>query len=760
MNRSLLVCLFLTALNLPVSAQAPIAEHVRAELVAEDAAIQPGRPVTVALRLDIEDGWHVYWENPGDSGMKTTISWSLPPGFEAGPLQWPYPEVVAEGPYVTYAYHGDVLAPVEIRVPAELATEQAVVLEARADWLVCKDICLPEAADLRLVLSVTTADPAPDPFWAERFRETRGLLPAASTLWTVSAAPHGEGYLLRLDPAGDAPVPSVDDVAFFALDQNVIEYSAPQLVSIDGGSVILSLERSVYASEHSDRLRGVLVATSGWEPDGRLPALEVDVPVASASFGMEAAGGAPGISLWLALVFAFVGGLILNLMPCVFPVLSLKILGFVQTAREEQTVIRRHGMVFGAGVVLSFLFLAGLLLALRAGGEELGWGFQLQTPGFVALMAFLLFVLGLSLAGVFEIGTSLIRFAGRSGSSSTYGSSFASGILATVVATPCTAPFMGSALGFALTQPAFFSLAIFGVLGLGMATPYVVLSLSPAMLRALPRPGPWMETFKQVMSFPLFATVIWLVWVFGQQTGLDGMAFLLFGLLMASLAVWILGRWPAVLIGRRVRLLTRGFALLAWAAALWFTVQGAALEAEARGARQDGSLVWQPFDEAAIEAKRAEGKPVFVDFTAAWCLSCKVNEQVALQDATVQARFEELGIELFLADWTSRDPVITRALASFGRSGVPLYVLYVPGEESPRILPEIITPGIVLDALAAVPPGPAAGSSIPTPGIVQDALAAAPPGPAAGVPAPPPGIEPGALQPAAPGPVAAVRFPS
>jgi len=392
--------------------------------------------------------------------------------------------------------------------------------------------------------------------------------------------------------------------------------------------------------------------------------------------------------------------LILNLMPCVFPILSIKVMNFMQMAGHQPRLVKLHGLVFGLGVLLTFLVLAGLLLALRAGGQELGWGFQLQTPAFIAFMTFLMFGLGLSLMGVFEIGNSLINVAGKANTGSGMRGSFFSGILATVLATPCTAPFMGTALGVAITLPAATALLIFVFLGFGMAAPYVLLSSFPALMKYMPKPGAWMETFKQILAFPLFATAIWLIWVFGQQTGVNGLTRLLIGLLLLSMGIWILYRWKAIEISRGTRIVSRGFVTLFILAGFMFSAasQPATIQNEA-GISVSYGIEWQNFSNDLVNQHRADGKNVFIDFTADWCITCKANERVVFSSNRVKDRFEELGFEMVKADWTNRNPEITQALASFGRNGVPLYVIYSSELDEPMILPELLTPGIVLNAL-------------------------------------------------------------
>jgi thiol:disulfide interchange protein DsbD len=398
------------------------------------------------------------------------------------------------------------------------------------------------------------------------------------------------------------------------------------------------------------------------------------------------------MTLIVALAFAFIGGLILNLMPCVFPVLGIKVMGFVQHAQKDNALLKQQGFAFFAGVVISFWILSGLLLALRAAGESIGWGFQLQSPIFVTLLAVLFSLMALNLSGVFEMGLRLQSAAGNvemRGGRSTLVDAFLSGVLATIVATPCTAPFMGAALGFTLSQPAYMSMLVFTAIAIGMALPVTLLSLVPRWLAYLPKPGAWMTTFKQFMAFPLLATVVWLAWVLGSQQGNDGIAKLLFGLVLISLAAWLYGRWQSA---KPMLAVVVGAAVAAGGLALAWPSEEGTREVVAGAAAKDD---WVPFSKQKIADLRAAGKGVFVDFTATWCITCQVNKRVALNQADVVKRFMELNIVRMKADWTVKDPAITAALAEFGRNGVPLYVFYPPKGEA-MVLPEVLTPSVVL----------------------------------------------------------------
>lgn len=729
-----ILCLVLAPLR---AAGAPVqAPHVEVELVADVDSVRPGEPFAAGLRFALEKDWHVYWNNPGDSGLAPRVHWTLPEGAEAGELEWPHPHRIAIGPLVNFGYEGEILLPVLVTPPPTLAAGETFAVQARADWLVCKEDCIPGEAELTLALPVASTPPQRSR-WAPLFDAMRALLPRTRPEIVVEAFRHEDRLELRLTSRAGGPVLAgapPASVTFFPADPGHVENAADQPQSIARDLVTVSLEKSRQRREPVERLRGTLVALPGFAPDAA-PAIAVDVAVrdalpaagrgdpavaalpASAAATARTASALPApapaqaaaaapLGLGLALLLAALGGLLLNFMPCVFPVLSIKVLDFVRQASGRPQQLRRHGYVYAAGVLISFWVLAGLLLALRAGGEGLGWGFQLQSPAFVVLMIFLLFALSLSLLGLYDVGVGMTAIAGRVPQGDGLAGSFATGVLATVVATPCTAPFMGPALGAALTLPPASALLVFTALGAGMALPYVVLCLMPGWVRRLPRPGAWLETFKQLMAFPLLATVVWLVWVLGQQAGVDAILGTLAGLLLLTLGLWLRARFGAYGRPTRLRKIAHGAALVLvlLGVATGLVVRGAPIGA--RGAAHTAGeasdvygIAWRDYSTATLADLRAAGTPVFVDFTAAWCLTCKVNEHVVFSSAEVRDAFAARDVAMLRADWTSRDDEITRALASFGRSGVPLYVLYGGSGDEPHVLPSVLTRGIVLDAL-------------------------------------------------------------
>ncbi len=703
------------------SQQQPPSGHVVAELVSEREALVPGQTARVGLRLVHEPQWHTYWTVPGDAGLPTRLTWRLPPGVQAGPVQWPVPRLLRVGSLANYGYEGTVLLPATIAVPATAAPGGKVRLAARADWLVCKDVCIPESADLTLELPVGTAAQAVPARYAGEFAAASARIPQPIALKQPEAIV--DGARIRLQFAPDGPL---DRLEFFPLEPMRVQAAAPQRLNVSEHQATLDLQAAQPVAADFKVLRGVLVgnggpgqadaAGSGWAGIVELPlkAGVVPAPAANAASAgepapalrepaalpAEAANAAKAASMsWiLALAGAFVGGLILNLMPCVFPVLSLKLLALVQHRHRGDPSLAAHGLAFTAGAVASFVLLAGALVALRAGGSQLGWGFQLQAPLVVGLLTALFFGIGLNLLGAFEVslGTSLInsRAVQRLDSHHLTGS-LATGVLAVLIASPCTAPFMGAALGYAVAQPAPVALSVFAMLGAGMATPYLALTLSPPLLQRLPRPGPWMQHLRQLMAFPMFVTCVWLLWVLAQQIDVDALALVLVALVALGLAAWSAGQAQRG---------ARGFGWVGTAAAvlsvfvmITATEHSAVPQVRAATLRPD-TQGWTDWSPPALSQALARG-PVFVDFTAAWCVTCQANKRLVLYSKTVAAAFAARGVTLLRADWTNRNDAIAHELARFGRTGVPLYVLY-DSRGKPRVLPEILTESVVLDALS------------------------------------------------------------
>ncbi len=696
--RPTILCMLLITAQGLLPPRAP-AEAVRngpvaASLAAEDVSIQPGRPFVVALSLAMDPDWHVYWKNPGDSGLPTTIQWDLPEGFSAGPLQWPVPERIDTQGLITYGYPNRVMLLTEIIPPGSLPTGTRVPLKAKAAWLACRVECIPGKAELSISLPVLPGVPAVDARWTRGFGEARARLPSRSPAVGFTAETDGTGLLLR---AQGATLGAVDRASFLPGAPGMIEDSAAQSSTSLASGLLLHLARPKAAAP-LPRLTGLLVIAG----PGGLSGFEVDAAVTAVP---RAAGSGRG--LLAALLLAFVGGLILNLMPCVLPVISLKVLGFVRQGAGQGRGGARHGLFFTAGVLASFWIIAGVLTGLRAGGRLLGWGFQFQDPVVVVVTAVVFFLIGLNLLGVYEIGTSLSRWGGAVRGRSGAAGSFLSGLLAAAVATPCTAPFMGAAIGYALSRPALHSFAVFTALAVGMALPYLLLSAFPGVIARLPKPGPWMDTLRGIMAFPMLAAVIWMAFVLSGLSGSMGIVLLLGALFAAGAGAWIWGRWGTLARPGRTRLIA-GLLALALALAGTGTAAGivhaapriGAAEGEARAVGASASP-WEPWSPGRVDELRRQGTPVFVDFTARWCLSCQVNEKVVLDNAAVRGWFVEKGVATLRADWTDSNDSIARALAGYGRAGVPLYVYYPAGARRPVLLPELLTPGIVRGALEA-----------------------------------------------------------
>jgi thiol:disulfide interchange protein/DsbC/DsbD-like thiol-disulfide interchange protein len=697
-------------------------DNVKARLISETNAIAPGQSIWVALELDIRDGWHTYWRNPGDSGQATQLSWTLPAGLTAGDIVWPAPHRFEIAPLVNYGYGKHAMHLVKVTASPDLKAGAPVDLAAKASWLVCADVCIPENADLHLRLPVQAGGGAMDPAVAPLFAAARADLPNAAPAGSEAKIDDGR-LVITLGRDWGATLSQVKSLAFYPYDDGVIEYAAPQTLARKDGSIELSMKLG-YQPPKSGALRGVLIATEQSGPDSISVPIEISAglaPGAAGAYGartaprfvpMHAGAGAAtphekATPLPELLLLAVLGGLILNLMPCVFPVLSIKAIGLVEQAKKHPAAVRAKGLVFTAGVIGSMLALAAVLLALRAGGEEIGWGFQLQSPLFVTLLMYLLLAVGLNLSGVFEVGGGLAGVGDALTRGEGYRASFFSGVLTTLVATPCTAPFMAAAVGEALTQSPVVALSIFAALGLGVALPYLLLSLAPWMRRALPKPGAWMDTLKQIFAFPMYASAAGLLWVLAQQTSSIGLGAALAGAILVGFAAWAYQKSKGISVGGRVAALATALAAVLAAIVLpvRFADIAAASPAPHSSAAGESSEQWQPYDAARVAELRAAGAPLLVNFTASWCLTCLVNERNAFADPEVQRVFRGKGVTLMKGDWTNRDASITKALADFGRAGVPLYVVYnsKPGGGEPVVLPQLLTAGIVESTFAGLP---------------------------------------------------------
>lgn len=705
-NRLIILCLIiLTIIPCSLYAQWDQQElHVDARLVSEVNTIQPGASFWVTIRLQMNDGWHTYWRNPGDAGLETTIKWQLPEGFNVGELNWPYPYRISEPPLMAYGYHDTIYLLTEFKVDQSVKTDQVVFLKAYVSWLECADVCIPGNANLKVRLEVKDAPMEINEHYIETFAKARAHLPITSEGWNLQAAVDGN----RLTIQAAAPEwlkHNLGEINFYPYKASFINNVAEQKVTKQDNQFQMNIELAKMDPQIPDTVKGVLVSENGWRGPDSERAMEVIIPL-SEDIRAVSTSSSELSNIWLALLFSFIGGIILNLMPCVLPVLSIKIMGLVNQAHEKHSKSWQHGGIFTLGVLVSFWILAGIILILKAGGTQLGWGFQLQSPVFLIILSAFMFLFGLSMFGVFEIGTSLTTIGGKTQGRSGLGGSFLSGVTATIVATPCTAPFMGPALGFALTQPAYVSLLIFTFIGLGMSAPYVLLTSIPALLKFVPKPGRWMESMKQFMGFLLVATVIWLLWVLGLQAGSNVVALVLFVLLVTSIGAWIYGRWGHLAMPKKTRVVSTLIAVILIISANAYAVVNVdtyAVSMTTQTATAGEGIEWKPYSDEAVEQAKKSGNPVFIDFTAAWCLSCQVNEQIAFSSEEVQNRFRELNIQSFKADWTSHDEKITRALAKYGRNSVPLYVLHSGNHnDEPKILPEIITPGIILKALKSL----------------------------------------------------------
>jgi thiol:disulfide interchange protein len=666
--------------------------NVQIQLISEVGNIQPQTPFWVGFNFKIRPGWHTYWRNPGDSGATFKVNWNLPNGFTASDIVYPYPEKFPVGPLMNYGYKNEVTLLSQI-TPGKIAAGSPVEIQANAEWLVCEKECIPEEAFLSLKLPLTTGA-ANINTRTKVFEETRRNIPKPSP-WKARANINGETLTLQLQ-APQLKNNQIQEVSFFPDEDGLINNAAPQKVSFDNNGLTLQLQRGNRSDVN--QVSGVLVVRE-----------KLDTPVNQA-FNIQAPVGTQPVQTELAstslpqvLLLAFLGGIVLNLMPCVFPVLSIKALGIARKSQASTQEVRLQALAFMAGVLVSFGVVATTLLVLRSLGEQIGWGFQLQSPVFVTLMAYLMFAVGLSLSGVFIFGAALMGVGQSLVSRSGYLGEFFTGVFATLIATPCTAPFMATAIGVALTQPPLIAIAIFEVLGLGLALPYVIICLTPGLQRILPKPGAWMETLSQVLAFPMYAATAWLLWILTLQAGTNGLAAALTGLVLIGFAAWFHQKTRLAKVFWQ-RLGTVGALVVVGFALTLAQIPNNTTNTVANNLSQNSLINWQPYTLVRLTELRQARKPVFVNFSAAWCVSCLVNEQVALNQPDTIAAFKSKGVTLLKADWTNRNPEITKALESFGRSGVPLYVLYPAKNNSdkPIILPQSLSVSEVVNTLQRI----------------------------------------------------------
>ncbi len=692
-------------------------EYANSVLLAERGGIAPGETMYLGFHQELNEGWHVYWQNPGDSGLPLTLNWQLPEGWSAGEIQYPVPHQLSVPPLMNYGHEGKPTFLVPITAPATAKPGDIANLSVKAGWLICEEICVPENADLEIAIPITKTYAAPDTFGAVIIADAVAALPVAAPFAAVAFDQNGAPAVqLKLQ---DRPLGTAH---YFPYAEGLIEPAGRVLETVDAeqGMALLFTAGFDYDPASFSGLDGVVTFTKEGEkephqvfivtaplgeatlsvvtPEGESAAETSKIGSANTSASVDLPSQEPQ-PLFVILGLALLGGLILNVMPCVFPVIFLKAGALAQSAQHDMGTVRRHGLLYTAGVVLAFLAIAGALIALRSFGEaQLGWGFQLQHPVPIAIFAIIMMLIGLNLSGVFEMGTSVQGVGDGLASKGGNAGAFFTGLLAVAVAAPCVGPFLGGALSYALNAPGVLGLAVFAVMGLGLALPYLIISFVPAIAKALPRPGAWMETFKQFLAFPMFATAIWLIWTLTNMAGSTGLVILLCAMLVVAFGAWIYGRGQA-----KGGIVSKLVALAALVVAGFMikdiTIQQAGPVAVNAPGGDTSKLPSDVFSPERLAELRANGTPVFIDFTASWCVTCQTNKLTAIKRPAVIEAFHETGTVYMVADWTVQDPVITETLAQYGRSGVPLYLYYQAGAEEAEILPQILTTDIMLKTI-------------------------------------------------------------
>jgi len=677
------ICLWMLALPSFASQSIPVdTGKVNASLVSSHDVVPPGGRFHIALRTELDPHWHTYWRNPGDSGEPVHVEWKVSEGVTIGDIHWPLPQTLATGPIINYGFEGTPLFPVEFTVPAAAEPGSVMIFDADFYYLVCKDVCIPEQGKASLPIKVGSTEI--DTRWDGEIKAALAATPKAGKM-TGGIKKSGDNVIIGVEN-----IPARADLSaahFFPYDQGVLGHSQAQIVTIGKQGLEISTQAEyLWDEDLPETFSGVLAFTKNGERIGQEVTLNVgqtvDIGLAATTTAGKTAIG--GVTLWTAIIGALIGGLILNLMPCVFPVISIKALSIAKSAHGERAAIKREAWLYTAGVIATFLLLTFILLAFKAGGAEIGWGFQLQSPKVVGVLAVLLFVIGLNLLGLFEFGTGLQNTGSELTQKSGAAGSFFTGALAVVVATPCTAPLMAGAVGYALASPALITLAVFMALAIGFALPFLLIAYVPGLLSKLPKPGPWMERFKEILAFPMFAAAIWLVWVLSLQAGEDGVLYVLAAMLAAGFAIWCLKRTGG---------LAKAFAAVAILAAI-------ALPISTHPKQVNLAHETDTWSSARVSELQAEGRSIFVDFTAAWCVTCKVNEKVVLDQERTKKLFQDTNTAFLIADWTNKNDVIAQELAKYGRAGVPLYLVYNQNSVSPEILPQVLTYDVIRDAIA------------------------------------------------------------
>ena len=701
LTAALSLSMFLPSLALAQETSVVRSGNAEIELAADHTVVTPGQQFFIGLAMTHDEGWHTYWVNAGDSGQHLKAEWKNEPAILISKILWPTPEAIPTPPLMSYGYEGSILLPMFAQVPENVKPGTDLKLNVHAKWLECADICLPNKADLSLTLKVGKKAEKHEQ-WFDIFDVLVATKsPVDISAWSPRALYNKDDISLQVTAQGQfAEKPYV--FRFIPFEEGVINDSAEQDLFFDPETKVYTLviERDDFSKKTPETLEGLLV----FDDEGVSRSLYLKAATNVQGLSKEAVNlngeTSANMTIWFALLFAFIGGLILNLMPCVLPVLAIKVTHIVEHAGKNAQW--KHGVAFAIGVLLTFWALALGLIALKQAGHVLGWGFQLQNPVFVLAISLVLLAVALDLVGLYEVGASFTKLAGKDGKRKGLVGSFLTGVLATVVATPCTAPFMGSALAYTLDKSAFIVLLVFTGLALGLAAPYVLLTAKPKLLSFLPKPGPWMVTFKQVLAFPVLATIVWLLWLIGQQTGVDGMMTTMGVMLALTAALWIWGRFAQDLtLTTRKRMTAILLALLIGGMAVIGGMQ--LISNLSHGERPKAELSYEnalAFSPGLAETLQDEGKPSFVIFTADWCITCKVNEKTVLKSEEIQNLFKEKGIQIIVADWTNEDRAITDALNFHGRAGVPFY-LYYTGEKdaAPIALPELLSKADVKKAL-------------------------------------------------------------